>query len=192
MPRIHVFSDSSATTRLVTTVLRHHGEIVLHRCADAARADRLAARCVLFDMDDNAHWQSLLANGAQPAVAPVVLLTRNPVVRDIVQATLSGARDVIDLTRDAERLAGVVSAMLAAGGAGSNDARTLEALTRRQREILSLASNGLPSKLIARSLRISKRTVDAHRSRMVRRLGATSFLELVRQQIRSEVEGDRD
>jgi FixJ family two-component response regulator len=40
-------------------------------------------------------------------------------------------------------------------------------------------------------LAISKRTVDAHRSRMVRRLKARSFLELVREQIRFESREDR-
>ncbi len=52
-------------------------------------------------------------------------------------------------------------------------------LTRREREILLLVGGGLSSKEIARTLFISKKTVDVHRSRLMKKLGAANAVSLV-------------
>jgi len=56
----------------------------------------------------------------------------------------------------------------------------LAALTTREREIFELCVSGLASKEIARQLRISPRTVETHRARILRKLGARSAVDLVR------------
>ncbi|MBV8805013.1 MAG: response regulator transcription factor [Sinobacteraceae bacterium] len=53
-------------------------------------------------------------------------------------------------------------------------------LTKREREVLLLVKNGLPSKSIARALNISDKTVDVHKHQLRRKLGLRSDLELVR------------
>lgn len=55
------------------------------------------------------------------------------------------------------------------------------ALTMREREIAQHIVTGATSKQIARLLGISHRTVEAHRARLMRKLGATTTGELVAQ-----------
>lgn len=56
----------------------------------------------------------------------------------------------------------------------------LASLTRRELEIFELCVAGLASKDIAHRLRISPRTVETHRARVLRKLNARSAVDLVR------------
>jgi PAS domain S-box-containing protein len=56
--------------------------------------------------------------------------------------------------------------------------RPVVALTRREREIAMFVVEGLPNKEIGQRLGISHRTVEAHRSRMMEKLGARNSNEL--------------
>ncbi len=62
---------------------------------------------------------------------------------------------------------------------------TGDRLTTREREVLQLLAEGLTAKDIARRLDISAYTVDAHRSRIMRKLQISSIGELVRYAMRS-------
>jgi len=61
------------------------------------------------------------------------------------------------------------------------------ALTTREREIIRLLSEGKSNKEIGNHLRISVKTVEAHRSTTMRKLGFTSVTELVRYAIRNGI-----
>jgi DNA-binding CsgD family transcriptional regulator len=61
----------------------------------------------------------------------------------------------------------------------SASARSPQALTDREREIVGLVTKGLPNKAIAHSLTVSKRTVDAHLAHLFTKLGVSSRAELV-------------
>jgi FixJ family two-component response regulator len=56
----------------------------------------------------------------------------------------------------------------------------LGALTAREMEVMSLALKGVPSKLIAKQLSLSHRTVEHHRSRLLEKLGVASIVDLMR------------
>ena len=56
----------------------------------------------------------------------------------------------------------------------------LDALTRRQREILELVAEGCAVKTIASRLNISVKTVEFHKTRLMRRLGKHGTAELTR------------
>lgn len=58
-------------------------------------------------------------------------------------------------------------------------------LTTREREVLQLLAEGFTAKEIAKRLDISAYTVDAHRSRIMRKLQISSIGELVRYAMRS-------
>lgn len=62
----------------------------------------------------------------------------------------------------------------------SATAPSLESLTNREREVLSLIAGGLLNKAIAAELGISVRTVEAHRDSIVRKLGIRSAAGLTR------------
>jgi DNA-binding NarL/FixJ family response regulator len=57
-------------------------------------------------------------------------------------------------------------------------------LTTRQREILRLVAEGLPTKRIAHRLGISAKTVEAHRAQLMRRLDIHDMAGLVRYAVR--------
>jgi DNA-binding NarL/FixJ family response regulator len=58
------------------------------------------------------------------------------------------------------------------------------ALSAREREVLRLIADGLSAKEIASSLGISTKTVEAHRTSLMRKLGARKATELVRYAVR--------
>jgi FixJ family two-component response regulator len=56
----------------------------------------------------------------------------------------------------------------------------IERLTCREREVLKLIAAGGANKTIARALGISPRTVEIHRSNMMRKLGTSAVADVVR------------
>ena len=62
-------------------------------------------------------------------------------------------------------------------------------LTARERELLHLISAGRPNREIATELCISVRTVEAHKARMISRLGLRNTTELMRYAVQSVREG---
>jgi two-component system response regulator NreC len=64
------------------------------------------------------------------------------------------------------------------GGAPSDS--PLRTLTGREREIFDLSVRGLSNETISAQLTISKRTVETHRGRIMRKLGVHSAADLVR------------
>jgi two-component system response regulator FixJ len=189
MASVHLFSECAMAIRGLGAVLETTP--TLHRYAQRLPADEArAGGCIVVDMDEpTGWWRAILAEAIARPQLPIVLVTRTAVVRDVVLALRLGARDVIDWEADGEELRRAVhefAAPPARRSARGAPAYRLDRLTSRQREILALAATGLPTKAIARALALSTRTVEAHRARMVKRLMAGSFLELVRQQIRCE------
>jgi RNA polymerase sigma factor (sigma-70 family) len=59
-------------------------------------------------------------------------------------------------------------------------------LTEREREVFELVADGEMNKAIAQDLGISERTVELHRSQVMKKLGARTLAQLVR--IRIELE----
>ncbi len=56
----------------------------------------------------------------------------------------------------------------------------IESLTPREREVMSLIAQGHPNKIVALDLNISQRTVEIHRSRVMKKMGSRSVAHLVR------------
>jgi DNA-binding NarL/FixJ family response regulator len=63
-------------------------------------------------------------------------------------------------------------------------AEGISALTAREREILQRIAEGQASKEIARDLHLSQRTVECHRTHLMRKLGVHKLSTLVRIAIR--------
>jgi len=62
-------------------------------------------------------------------------------------------------------------------------------LTSRQREVLQLVAEGRTSKEIASILQISMKTVEFHKSRIMKELGMHSVAEVTRYAMRAGIVG---
>jgi DNA-binding NarL/FixJ family response regulator len=71
------------------------------------------------------------------------------------------------------------------GGKGTGTRYDL--LTDREREVLKLLADGLSSKDLARQLRLSVKTVDAHKYNLMRKLGIHNRADLVKYAIRKKL-----
>lgn len=60
------------------------------------------------------------------------------------------------------------------------EASGVDALTPREREVLEAIIAGASNKVAGRKLRISPRTVEVHRARIIDKLGAKNTADLVR------------
>jgi FixJ family two-component response regulator len=64
--------------------------------------------------------------------------------------------------------------------------QALESLTNREQEVFGMVAEGSANKVIAMDLNISERTVEVHRSQVMKKLKARSLAELVKIKIESE------
>lgn len=60
-------------------------------------------------------------------------------------------------------------------------------LTPRERQIVQLVAEGRSSKEVARALNLSAKTIESHRSNILRKLGLHSISELVRYAVRNNI-----
>ncbi|MGN7133112.1 response regulator transcription factor [Rhodococcoides corynebacterioides] len=132
-------------------------------------------------------------NSIAPHVV-VVFVSAHGDIRMSVSTLQAGAMDFLEKPYDPQRLLDVVQAGV--GRARSRFAthlqkKSIEAkvatLTPREREILGLVVEGLPSQNIARMLSMSVKTVDVHRARIKSKTDADSVTTLVRDILRYDV-----
>jgi RNA polymerase sigma factor (sigma-70 family) len=118
---------------------------------------------------------------------PVVIITAHgdvPSARAAFQADaldfLEKPFDDTELCAAIERGLGRETRRVASAQAGAELESKLARLTPREREVLALVGNGRHAKEIAASLKISPRTVEVHKARLMTKLGARNVAELVR------------
>ncbi|MBP1807422.1 response regulator transcription factor [Rubellimicrobium aerolatum] len=118
---------------------------------------------------------------------PAILLTGFADVPLAVQAMQAGAVTVLEKPWEREALLAALQeaqarlpAPRAATGRHIHARSRLDDLTRRERDVLGLLVAGLANKAIAHDLGISCRTVEVHRARIMDKMGARSFSNLVK------------
>lgn len=104
-----------------------------------------------------------------------------------VQAMKRGAVDFVEKPIDQAALTESILRALSADHdeRGSDAERAglterLAQLTDRQRDVLKRIVSGRPNKVIAADLHLSPKTVEVHRSQLMKKLGVGSLAELVR------------
>lgn len=114
---------------------------------------------------------------------PVVMMSGFADVSMAVKAMQSGASEFVEKPFQAKDVLDTIERVLEASSSTVTNAKAdalLSKLNKREVEVLSLLVQGKQNKVVARELEISPRTVEVHRARIMQRLEATSFAELVR------------
>jgi two-component system response regulator FixJ len=123
---------------------------------------------------------------------PIIFLTAHGDVPMAVKAVQSGAVDFLQKPfHDQELIDKIQRAMEA--DARSRDAVAgqqevelrLGSLTPRERQVLDAVVAGMANKVIATELGVSQRTVEIHRARGMKKMGAESLAQLVHMMMRA-------
>jgi DNA-binding NarL/FixJ family response regulator len=142
--------------------------------AEAGR-QRRRTRAIIVSMHIDEHYvRRALAAGAAG------YLVKNSDRRELEMAVRAVARGETWLT---PAVAKVVAAAYASGKKGEADG-PFELLTPRQREVLQLIAEGFSTKEIAQRLSLSGKTVETHRTQLMKRLGIRGIAGLVRYAMR--------
>jgi FixJ family two-component response regulator len=189
---VHIVDDE-ATVRDSLAVLLSTAGIKSRAYASAeeylASVPLSAAACVILDNQlPGLSGMELLKRIADAASnTAVIMITGYGDVPTAVSAMKAGAFHFVQKPFDAEALLITVEETLAR----ADEVRDLQPeiqefrtrcalLTQREREVLSLLIDGLPSKLIAYRLGISARTTEHHRAAVMQKMQARTISHLVR------------
>lgn len=136
---------------------------------------------VLFDPRELSVERLAMAMEAGNVWVPFVALGESPAASDVVACMRGGAIDYIDMAALdgslADHIAQAVDALSGLSGVRFRQYRArslLSGLTSRERQVLDGMANGKSSKSLAVELDISYRTVEAHRTNMLRKMKASS------------------
>jgi len=118
---------------------------------------------------------------------PIIFVSAHGDIRMSVKALQQGAVNFLEKPYDPQHMLDVVQETLELARqrfASDQSRREIEeriaGLTPRERQILALVIDGLPSQNIARKLGTSVKTIDVHRTRIKAKTGAESIATLVR------------
>jgi FixJ family two-component response regulator len=143
--------------------------------------------CVLVDLRmpemDGLDLQARL----RPSKVPIIFITGHGTVGTAVKAMENGAVSFLEKPYDPEvllervRVAHERHSQIAGEAARVGElVQRFLGLTPRQREVLRRVVQGKPNKVIAIELDLSEKTIELHRAKMMRRMGADSLAELVK------------
>lgn len=197
---VYVVDDDPALCDSVDWLL---GSIDIHPVICHSADDLLAAydgttpACIVLDVrmpkTSGTRLQETL-NEIAPHVA-IIFVSAHGDIRMSVSVLQAGAMDFLEKPYDPQRLLDTVQSGMQRAAEGFTEfcnrrsvQRRVGLLTRREREILTLVVEGLPSQNIARKLGMSVKTVDVHRARIKSKTDADSISTLVRDILRYGVE----
>jgi FixJ family two-component response regulator len=189
-PMVYVVDDDAAVCDSVTLLLQTaHVGARAYNNANAFLADYnpAMAGCILLDirMPGVSGPELQLELIKRGSILPIIYLSAYGDVPTTVRAIKNGAVDVLTKPVNPTTLLDNVHAAfeLYAQRASEHKAvtearRKLALLTQREQEILALIVNGESSKVVARKLDISFRTVEVHRTHIMQKMEVDSLLAL--------------
>ncbi|MET0540835.1 MAG: response regulator [Variovorax sp.] len=176
--------ELASSVGLVTET--YHSAVDFLDAFDPARPGCLVLDVRMARMSGLALQERLSAIGAR---IPIVFISGHGDIAMAVMAVKEGAVDFVQKPYREQQLLDAIDEALRRDATqranhGSNGqsalAKRIAALSAREHEVMTMALKGLPSKVIAKELEISHRTVEQHRSRLLEKLGVGSITELMR------------
>lgn len=191
MPIIHIVDDEPSVRATLEKMLASAD--FLCRSYESGRqflaADVGLSDCVVADvhLPDMNGIDLLDAMGERGQTVPVLVITGHATVELAVQAMRAGAVDFLPKPFGRTDLVDKVTACLAVGRLRMvererrrSSVEKMSALSEREFEILGQVIEGRTNKAIGDILRISIKTVEAHRARIMEKTGALSLVDLTR------------
>jgi FixJ family two-component response regulator len=202
-PLVVVLEDDEAVRISVQSLLRSVGFRVEAYGAvqDFLESDLVeTANCLILDIRlprvSGLDFQGQLA--AAGIRVPIIFMTGHGDIPMTVRAMKAGAVDFLAKPfRDQDLLDAVATAvekdMQRRDGDGilQDQQARYRSLSDRERQVMALAAEGLLNKQIAFQLGISEITVKIHRGRVMRKMAAQSFADLVRMAEVLGIRGDK-
>lgn len=199
--KVYIIDDDQAVRDALVLLFGTAGYAVAAFPAPDAFLDACTAECegcIILDLNmpgmNGLAFQKVLR---QRSIAlPVVFLTGYGTIPMAVRAMRDGAIDFLTKPVDSELLLKCVADALSRSrevSAQSSEIRALASrlaqLTEREHQIAKLIARGDSSKQIGLLLNISHRTVEAHRSNLMNKLGTANTMEVA--QLLFKLEGVR-
>jgi FixJ family two-component response regulator len=191
-PLVVVLDDDDAVCRALGSLLRSVGfQVATFGSAQDFLASQTTqtANCLVLDIRlprvSGLDFQSQLA--AAGIHVPIIFMTGYGDIPMTVRAMKAGAIDFLAKPfRDQDMVDAVAIAveqdLQRRGGdsAREDQLARYRSLSAREQEVMGLATTGLMNKQIAFQLGVSEITVKIHRGRVMRKMGAHTFADLVR------------
>jgi len=188
--QVHVVDDDDDVRKGLLILLESAGypahgysgaaDFLEHALASA----RTLAGCLIVDLRmpglDGLGLQRRLVEAG--SALPVIFLSGHGELPDDVEAMRAGAIDFLLKPVDGSRLLQHIgqvwqreSERVQRAALQAGLMQMMDRLTGREREVLTLALDGMQNRDISASLQLSERTVEAHRSRLLLKLDAPSL-----------------
>jgi two-component system, LuxR family, response regulator FixJ len=191
-PTIFVVDDDAAVRDALKLLLRSVGQAVetfgsAQEFLEAYSEDRPGCLVLDIRMPGMSGLELQQRLNEKHSILPIIFITGHGDVPMAVEAMQAGAVDFIQKPfRDQDLIDRINQALekdgsnRAALGERNDIRRRLETLTPREREVLDLVVHGKANKVIAGDLKLSQRTVEIHRARVMEKMQASSLAHLVR------------
>lgn len=190
-PVVYVVEDDPMLLRVTRSILQAAGySPQVHASAEEFMAayDPSRPGCLVLDL----HMAGLGGLGLidwlheRGHALPTIVVSATEAVPDAIRAMKGGAMDFLRKPVAREALLTAVKRALARAEDAFQKARERDALARefaalspRETQVMEQVAAGMPNREIARTLGISERTIEVHRSQVMRKLGVNSVAELV-------------
>jgi|HubBroStandDraft_6_1064221.scaffolds.fasta_scaffold212565_2 two-component system response regulator FixJ len=188
---VHVIDDDAAVLNSTSAFLRaHEFEVTTYSSAQdfLKVVSPHTTGCVVTDVRMTGMSGLDLAEDlrVRQIGLPVIIITAHADISLVIEAMRRGAADLLEKPFSNRALVNSIHDAItcrntARAGINLDAIRDrVQALTSREREVLSRLLQGSPNKIIARELGISTRTVESHRATIMAKMHASSLAELVR------------
>jgi len=200
--KIYVVDDDDAVGDSIKALLSSVGyeaEVFASARQFLESFDPSGAACILLDvrMPGMDGLTLLERMGADRRGVPVIMVTGHGDVPLAVRAMQAGAADFVEKPFEEARLLqsieqAISNAASAPVATDDNLTARFARLTPRETDVMRQMVIGHPNKIIAYHLGLSPRTVEIHRSRVMRKTGAESLSHLVRLAIKAGHDPDNE
>ena len=188
---VYIVDDDPAVRQAVSIVARALGvEVRAFSQAEdfLAACDESAIGCLVLDvrMPETSGIELQRTLNAAGVRIPIIMMSGHADVRMAVEAMSQGAFTFLEKPFRMEELSRTIKRALAESQSAIETARRnadvksrLQSLTHKEREVLDLIIVGRTNREIASKLTLSLRAIEDRRSRVMKRMGMSSIVDLV-------------